>query len=171
MTWNESYTVPYVPTGPWANGGAPGISAQFLDQLEGWVYNTDGPPVASIAGSTSGTANLYQLPWSLLKIVFIDCENFRNGNAGAQTIALPIIFATRIFFIWTGGSPSISLARSGAAQTVQLNSGLGSPGGTVTAGTIIGENAMGHCDYSVDTVWFNGSQAAVASGGIVLVGI
>lgn len=172
MSWLEGYAPPYSITGPFVDNSPPGLAAAFFTKFEGWIANTDAPPATTISGSTSGTASLYQMPWNTLKVAMCICTNFRNGGASNQSITLPIPFSTHVLFLWTSGMANCSLLLSGSVKTVQLNSGLGAPSGTVTPVTAVGQNALGHCDTGFDTLQFNSGQStAFAMGGILLVGL
>ena len=168
MTWNDSYSPPYSLAGPFVSGGVPGIDAPFLNKIEGWVDNTDAPPASVLNGSTSGTATLYQMPWSLLKLVFVNLSNFRNGGGSAQNIAFPLGF-TSVVWVMAGDTNAFSLLASGTAITVRAVTGLASGGNTFTNITVVGAviGQGGACD----TLSFLGGQASAHTGPIVLLGI
>src|SRR5260221_12738078 len=71
----------YVPTGPWTNGGAPGISAAFLGTLESWIQQAEGATGSStINGSTAGTATVYYPFQRPFKLLIVQLVGFCNGG-------------------------------------------------------------------------------------------
>jgi len=163
----------YVPTGPWTNGGAPGISAAFLGTLESWIQQAEGATGSStINGSTAGTATLYQPFQGPFKLVIVQLVGFRNGGAPAQTLALPVPFTISLHG-WNSsvGNASVQLMKAGVAQTVQVFQSASGGAGGVAAATTLLNNWLWHCDTFIDTVSFPGSQALTTSAQLIMIGI
>jgi len=189
--------VTYTSTGPFNPGGAPGISATFLNAIEaflsaGWFDSSitsnhsgvmtslgqivNGPispsasPVTPLSGSTSGTATLYQPFQGTFKLVFVVLANFRNGGGSAQTIALPTPF-TAAFYIASGDINSMQMMSSASAQSINIITALASAGGAASGSTTFGSYSLGACNHAADTLSFNGSNASTHTGVLMIAGI
>ena len=169
MTWNDSYSPPYSLAGPFVSGGVPGVDAPFLNKIEGWVDNTDAPPASVLNGSTSGTATLYQMPWSGIKLAAVYLSNFRNGGGGAQNIAIPIPFIS-VALIASGDVNTFQLLRSGSGITLQVITTLAGAGGTFTNESSMGSASFAQCG-GFDTLSFLGGAASAHYGYIFMLGV
>jgi len=165
---------PYVPRGPFSNGMAPAIDQTWCNGLEAWFTQADATTGSStISGSTSGTAQLIQPLQGYFKVVIVQLVNFRNGGAGAQTLALPVPFTTSLHGWNSGiGGAVPQVMKAGVAQTVQqFLSATGGAAGSVSPQTTLLSNWLWHCDTFIDTVSFPGSQAATTNGQLIMIGI
>jgi hypothetical protein len=125
----------YVPTGPWTNGAAPGISASFLGTLENWIQQTEGDiGGASVSGSTSGTATLYQTLQGTAKYVLIVVSS--NYNSTLKTIALPVAFTTRASVRAYGNNGPMRFLTSGTGQGMFLVNGFNVNGTATTTASV-----------------------------------
>jgi hypothetical protein len=162
----------YTPSGPWNNGGSPPISAAFLGNVENWIQQTEGSTGSIVlSGSTSGTATLYQVLQGPFKLVIVQLNNFRNGSAPAQTLAMPTPF-TATCRGWNSNVNPFQLLKASVAQTVQQLTALnnGADNG-VAPQTTLRANWLWHCDTFIDTISFNGSQGVAVGGQIVMFGV
>ncbi|SRR6266699_610960 len=157
----------YTPTGPFNPGGAPGMSAAYGNNLENWIKGIDNLTPITLNGSTSGTAKLYQFlqgnstnGWKFTLVLF---SNFRNGGGSLQTIALPQAYSTGCQW-GTGNSPPGSLTSSGAAQSLNIITGLSAGGGSITVQTQWVSYAFGESMAAWDTLSFNSGQATARTG-------
>ncbi len=116
---------PYSPTGPFTNGGAPGISAAFLNEEERILklinalacdanVSSDLAGNASLAsllltgnvqtinGTSGGTVTLYQpMTGSGLKIVIASFNNYNNTTTTRQQFTFTNAFTSGAFY-WVG---------------------------------------------------------------------
>lgn len=167
-------TGPYIVTGPFVDNSAPGIAHGFLNNLEGWIEQAEGATGSvSVAGSTTGTATLYQILQGTIKIAIIVLSNFKNGAAGDKNLALPTPFVSHCLF-WSGDSGPFDLKSSGTSQTIWTQTSFaasaGNAGGNGSA-TNTNSNCNGHCDSAFDTVGLWGNQISTYGGTILLVGV
>src|SRR5260221_2817986 len=158
----------YVPTGPWTNGRASGISAALLETLESWIQQAEGATGSSaINGSTSGTATLYQVFQGVFKIVLVQTVNFRNGGGSAQTLAIPTPFTSLVVLGKNSNINPFQVLKSGTAQTVNqlitLNSGASNG---VFEYTTLQANWKWHLDTGPDAISFNSSPARAVGGNV-----
>src|SRR5258708_14916472 len=117
----------YVPTGPWANGGAPGVSASFLGTLENWLQQTEGAiGSSSVSGSTSGTATLYQVLQGTVKKVLILVS--ASYNSTVKTITLPVAFVTDAELRAYRNVGPLRFLTSGSSQNIVLPTGFNASG-------------------------------------------
>lgn len=130
------------------------------------------PNIASVVlnGSTSGTATLWQFFQGTFKLVVLKLDNFRNGSAPAQTLALPTPFTTAYFFYVGNVSPFTSLS-SGVAQNVGIVTTLNAAGGSATVQTTTNKYSFGDNTNPCDTINFLGGQAGTYSGFALFIGI
>jgi hypothetical protein len=165
---------PYSARGPFVNGGPPALDQVFFNGLEGWLTQADATTGSStISGSTSGTAQLIQPFQGYFKVVVVQLVNFRNGGAGAQTLALPVPFTISLHGWNSGiGGAVPQLMKAGVAQTVQeFLSAAGGAAGGVSPQTTLLSNWLWHCDTFIDTVSFPGSNANTTNGQLIMIGI
>lgn len=106
----------------------------------------------SVAGSTSGTAVLYQLIKGSVKLVFVSLNNYAST---AKTIALPAPFTNKCFMVVGGvgttGDGGIQVLSNGAAGTVLLITTLAAAGGSTTGQTTVFQNSIGLFNSAWDT--------------------
>lgn len=164
------YTPPYTPTGPFNTGGAPGINAPFLTELEGWVANFDAPTPVILNGATSGTATLYQNMTGTVKLVIVVCSSFRNGGGSNQNLAIPVPF-TQGFQVQSGDIPAISFVQSSSVKNFTVITGLASGGGSNSTVSVLGSWSFGESLSAIDTIQFNSGGASNHSGLIIMKGI
>jgi len=163
----------YTPTGPFGNNVPPGLSNTFFNNLESWIQQAEADIGSSaISGSTSGTATLYQVFQGVFKLVIVQLNNFRNGSAPAQNIAIPVPFTTTCRG-WNSSIGPVQLLKASSAQTVQQLIGFNTGADNSVSGqTTLHANWLWHCDSGPDTISFTGSQPAPAWGGqLVIIGI
>lgn len=188
----------YVQFGPWDDGGAPGISAEFLNPLETFllslnsasydshisangsgVMTTTGqivngaiqnnPTGVVLNGGAAGTATLWQDCTGAIKRVLIYESGFKTG-ASNQTIALPVAF-TKGCFIRTGFINKIQLMAGGAAQTIAIITSLSATGyGSTTGETTMTGYGFGECRAAFDTIQFPSGDSGAATAFVELVG-
>lgn len=141
----------YTPTGPWTNGGAPGISAAFLGNVETWIGQVDNTTTVVATGSVSGTATLYQFLQGVVKGAVVVFSNYKS--AAAQTLALPVAFSTASYW-WTTDfqSGKIEALLSGAAQTFSVITAFGLSGGTESPQAFLDSFSQGQCRAGFDTI-------------------
>ncbi len=123
----------------------------------------------TLNGSTSGTAKLYQWMRGTCKITWIDLNNFRNGNAGVQNIALPVAYTGRSLFR-TGNTSPLNALSSGVAQSFGIITGLAAAGGSVTVQTQLNKFSIADQINAFDTISFLGSQASAFTGLVIIEG-
>lgn len=189
MTYNT-----YTKTGPFTNGGAPGISAAFLNALEdfafaGWfdsliTSNGSGRISASglsitstnTVGTTNGSANFCQFLQGTIKGCFVHFASYRNATATEQKITLPVAFTA--YGVWlAGGIPgNVTIHNGGSQVTNQINvvttiaSSGGSAGG-VTLGSNFRGFAYGEIAAGFDQIGLGVSQGSNSVGGLLIVGV
>lgn len=165
---------PYAPTGPWTNGGAPGISASFLGNLENWIKQVDSNSsiLVTVAGTTSGTANLYQILQGTVKAFLLQYVGYRNSSATEQRLTLPTPFTTRCLFI-AGHSTNASVWNGGSQVASQLADvdGLSASGGTSAGYTNFHPMDFGEITTAFDQLGLGVSQASTFTGLIFGIGI
>ncbi|SRR5579885_1268950 len=175
MTTPNGYYGGYVLTGPFTNGSAPGISANFLNNIEDWMATVDGDiaNAPSLSGSTSGVALLYQFFSGVHKVIYIYLNGFRNGGASAQNITFPQAFTSSLL-IRVSDTNTFSLLSSGVAQNIGIINGFpssGTSGGTYFTATTCPGCLTGFCNHAIDTISFIGGAASAHTGLIILEGI
>lgn len=174
--YNPVYVPPFLPTGnPWANGGAPGISATALDQIEGWMYMVDNPPDVTLNGTTAGTAHLWEMVFHNRKEVLIFFAGYENSTSTRQSIVLPTPFSTIAMARATGiGSPDskgVYFYLSGTAQNVTVPSSLSGGGhSTITGGPLASWTPIAGIASGFDTIEIDGNYTGPANGIVHLVG-
>jgi hypothetical protein len=165
---------PYVPTGIFTNGGAPGISSSFLNGLESWIKQVDSNAsiLVTVNGTTSGSANLYQILQGTVKAFLLQFVGYRNASATEQRLTLPTPFTTRCLFIaghvtnasvWNGGSQV-------AGQLADVD-GLSASGGTSGGYTAFHPMDFGEITSAFDQLGLGISQASTFTGLIFGIGI
>lgn len=160
----------YTVTGPFTNGGAPGISATFLNNVENWIESVDNPAGTVLNGSTSGTATLYQVLNGTSKYIIVNLNNFRNGGGSTQTIALPVPF-TAVVSVRSTDAPAFQLLHTAAAITLFIITALAVGGGTVNGtGNVMGAYSFAQ-GGACETLSFNSGQVTPHTGLIILEGI
>lgn len=183
----------YTPHGPFSNGSAPGLDASLFNDIEGVLtaLNTaatdsnissvsgvmtllgliangaiqPNPTSTVLNGATSGTSTLWQPFTGTFKLVFIYQNSFRNGSGSAQTMALPVAFASQAY-IATGSCNLFTILLGGATQNMQQIQTLGSVTsvGSLGTGTFATAGAF-------DTISFSGNQSTAHIGTIIMLGV
>lgn len=144
-------------------------NGSFTTDGGGNLVNT--PSSTVLNGSTSGTATLYMEMRGTVKRLFLFLNNFRNGGASAQTIALPTTFGA-FGYCRTTSFPAAQLLKTGAPVTVNVITTLAVGGGTSTGATVFGGYSF--FDFQAngfDTVSFNSGQATAHTGGLIIEGV
>lgn len=143
-----------------AGDGTVAFPQALLPNLAGTVLN----------GSTSGTATLYQWLRGTIKVTWVVLNNFRNGNAGAQNIALPVAYSS--MQLWrTGNVSPLNGLHSSVAQNFGIITGLAAAGGSVTVQTQLNKFSIADQINPIDTISFLGSQASAYNGLLIIEGI
>lgn len=135
------------------------------------------PKVATLNGSTSGTYTIYEFcagPGATdLKFCVCVSNNFRNGGASVQSLALPVAFQS-FARMWFGDHSVGTLTKAGVAQgvgTITSMPATNASGGTVSVGTVIAAYVLDDIGAGFDTVTFNSGQASAHTGVDVFIGI
>lgn len=161
----------YIQTGPFTDGSAPGISANFLNNVETWIEAIDNSSPHQLIGATSGTVTLYQvMSGNIFKKVAIVLNNFWNNGGSTQTIAIPTPFTTGCH-VRTGILNQMELRVGNTAQSLYVLTALGTGGGTVATQTNIASFSFGYCMAAIDTLGFRSGGSAAQSTLIMLEGI
>lgn len=128
------------------------------------------PGSITINGSTSGTAQLWQLWRGNFKYIICFLNNFRNGGGSTQTITFPVAF---LFagYCRTTSFPAAQLLSGGVAQTVNVITALAVGGGTPTGATVFGGYSFFDFQHAMDTLSFNSGQATPHTGFLIIEGI
>lgn len=164
------YTPPYTPTGPFVTGGAPGINAPFLSEIEGWVANFDQPTPVVLNGATAGTATLYQNMTGTFKSLIVVLAGFQNNGGGTQTLGIPTPFTTGAF-VQSSDVNTFGLGSSGALQALEVVTALASGGGSASSVTVIGSYSFASCASAFDSIKFSTGAASAHTGLILIRGI
>lgn len=143
----------YTVTGPFVNGGSPGISAQFLNNVENWIEQVDNTTSVSATGSVSGTVTLYEYLQGVVKAVVVHWANYKS--AAAQTLALPSAF-TAGALVWTGETQgqTLEFLSSGSAQTMSAFNTMNSSGGTENPATTLFSLSFAQVRTGFDSIRF-----------------
>lgn len=189
--------ITYTSTGPFVNGGAPGISASFLNALEnfcsaGWfdsqiTSNHSGVLTAlglvtgsgllslashaqSVNGSTSGTLTINEyMTGSGLKIVTCYFNSYKNAGA-AQSITLNTAFSVGCIALNLGGN-GLNLLVGSTSQNISALTSLGSSssGSSATVTNLL-DWSIGVCMAAVTGVKEPGSNSSTATGLFAILG-
>lgn len=133
-------------------------------------------PAIVVNGSTSGTVTLYQDFQGNTKRVIAFLNNYRNGAAGTQTIALPRSFANGALIRtgFTGGTSdntTFSLLSLGTPISVRLLTALAAAGGSTSTVTLIPGFSFCEAQSAFDTISFAGSGGNPHTGFLMIDGI
>lgn len=186
----------YTKTGPFVNNSAPGISANFLNNVENELVainsaatdshitadgtglltalglNVNCTPVI-MNGSTSGNVALRQpCRGPNFKLVIMHFNSFRNNGGKTQGIVLPTAFLDRSVVL-CGDLPStgISFQKSGVSNSVAIKNTINaSSGGTVTNATLLHGNSWGEILGGWDTMIVPTGGSIAVSGVMFIVG-
>jgi len=163
----------YTATGPFVNGGAPGLAAAFFNNLENWIQQTEGDTGAStVSGSTSGTVTLYQALQGPVKYVLIVLSG--SYNSTLKTIALPVAFTTRAGVRAYNNNGPMRFLTSGSPQGMFLVNGFNANGTATNTASVTSLPAnmgggSGSINGAFDTVEFS-ATGAVGPAVIILEG-
>jgi|SRR6266487_5251618 len=162
----------YTVTGPFTNGGAPGINQTFLNNMENFIQQLEGDAGSVVLnGGTSGTATLYQVVQGTFKYTLIVLNNFRTAGA-AQQITLPTAY-TFGAYIRTSEGESMSVRSGGSDQTVRVMTGfpgaVGNIGVTGTGAVFSGWNFV-HVVTGFNQYNFGASWGAARTGFVIIEG-
>lgn len=156
----------------------PGGNRQISASLTGYFREFDAsgnmdvdlePGSTIINGSTSGTAQLWQIFRGNFKYVLCLLNNFRNGGGSTQTITFPVAFATKAY-CRTSDFPAAQLLKAGVAQSVNVITGLAVGGGSITAATVFGAYSFFDAPALIDTLSFNSGQVTPHTGLLIIEG-
>lgn len=152
----------YTKTGPFVNGGAPGISATFLNNVENWIEQVDNTTVVTVSGSVSGSASLYQFLQGTVKAALVTWNNYKSS--GAQNLALPLAFTSQSLW-WVGDLQGGTIAGtlSGTSQTFSVMTALALGGGSESAQAYLNNFSLGMLRSGFDTVKLTVSTNAASS--------
>lgn len=132
-------------------------------------FSISGKHPATLAGGTSGNADMYELFTGAVKVIIVLLNNFRTG-ASNQSIVFPTTFTNRATII-ARDSEAFQLMLTGVAQANRQITAFGaaaSTAGTTIANTVMtGENWF-WLNTGFDTLQFNSGWTA-AHGGIYLI--
>ena len=168
---------PYVPTGPWTNGAAPGISAAFLGNLEAYIAWAEGDASSqvTVTGTTAGSATCYQFLQGGLKGLFLYFAGYRNSTATEQLLALPVGFTTYAGWIAFGPIPQTHIYVGSTQQNgkIEVVTGFPVPPG---AGAVTGSQSQmsgfqfGDLNSAFDHIGLGVSMGQAQSGGLLMIG-
>ncbi len=131
--------------------------------------NVDPPAPPVLNGSTSGTLTIYEVfRGANFKIVRAAFNNFRNGGASTQQLALPTAFVSGVMF-WSGDIPGVNFMSGGIVHNSQTLTALAAGGGTTAANSIFANDSFGRTDLC-DTIRVTASNASAHTGDIFMVG-
>jgi hypothetical protein len=188
----------YTPT-TFNNGGAPGISASYLNGVENMLASinsaaTDGSISAngsgiltllglvnndagqSIVGTTSGTATLYQFLRGNVKAFFLYFTGYRNSTSTEQKITLPQAFAHYAHYYAAGGIPQMHFYNGGSQVNGKISTITNFPSppgpGNSTSG-LNAINGLGYGDVSnaFDAIGLGVSLPQSYTTGLFVIGI
>ena len=183
----------YTPTGPFVNGGAPGISAPFLNNMENYLQllrtadvnitangaglltalalaiNT--PPV-TITGNTAGTATLYQVLQGTVKLAVLSMNGYRNNTGTEQVIYFPVPYSNKAVVI-TGATQSLHSYYGGNQQnnTIRCFTGLVAGGGSSSIQSNINQYSIGIFTNNFDAIGLGTSQSTTYNDIMVIIGL
>lgn len=123
----------YPLTGPFTDGGAPGISSAFLNNVESWIKTIDNPTPVQSNGS-SGNIKIYQFMQGVIKSCFVFWAGYRSTTA--QTLVIPSPFlAGCMFWVAESQAGTLLFKSGGTTVTCSVMNTLSSSGGTENAAT------------------------------------
>lgn len=187
----------YIKTGPFANGGAPGINGAFLNSIENFLVLVNSaaidsnitsngagiesmiaanlnPTAITTNGATSGAMSLYQPLRGTLKVAIIVLAGFRNGSGPAQTLVLPTPFTGRSKY-WVGDMPTqrAQVLLTSVAQSIAVITtiaGSGGTDGTATVFTGIPGRSSGEILAGWDTFSIPSGDAGTTTSVMLVIG-
>jgi hypothetical protein len=131
-------------------------------------------PVQSIAGTTAGTARLYQTAIGPFNFMLLHFDGYRNASATEQFLGVPQATGQRTLAV-SGNGKITSIWRASSQLTAQMNvvTTLASTGGTVTnVDTIPGKSFGEIIDSSgFDQFGLGTNQASAATAIYFFVGL
>lgn len=188
----------YTPVGPFTDGGAPGVSAEFLNPLETFLTSINsaaydplisanagietvvglitGAGLASLAskmtgvsGSASGSMTVYETFAGSFKVVLVIFSNFKN-TGGAVSVTLTTAFNGPAFFL-NGGGPTVNLMNSGSPLSEQIITALSTSGGTTTPHTGFASGCLGWTTSPFTAIQEPGGDSSTSTGIVVIIGV
>src|SRR6266487_6191239 len=163
----------YTVTGPFTNGGAPGINQTFLNNMENFIQQLEGDAGSVVLnGGTSGTATCYQVVQGTFKYTLIVLNNFKTAGV-AQQITLPTAY-TYGASIRTTDTETMSVRSGGSDQPTSIvkafPASAGAAGQIFTGAAVF--NGWNFCDLHTgfNQVNFGASWSAAHGGFIVIEG-
>jgi hypothetical protein len=164
----------YVPTGPFTNGGAPGLSASLFNNLENWIKQVDSNSsiLVTVNGTTSGSANLYQILQGTVKAFLLQFVGYRNSSATEQRLTLPTPFTTRCLFL-VGHAPNASVWNAGSQVAGQMGDvdSLSASGGASGGYTNFHPMDFGEVTSAFDQLGLGISQVSTFTGLLLGIGV
>lgn len=187
----------YTPYGPWTDGGAPGVSAEFLNPLETFLQSVNSAATDSnisaasgimtvlgmvnnvaavtITGTTGGSASLYQFLRGNVKACILYLNNYQNNSATEQVISLPQAYTAKAF-IFTGnlgGGMQLRPYTGGTApiSQVRVTTSLAATGGNALVQNTIYANSIGRFTSGFDAIGLGTSETATTADIVFIVGI
>lgn len=132
------------------------------------------PTAVSIAGTTAGSATLYQWLQGTVKAFLLYFNGYRNASLTEQTLSLPTAFTTGAIW-WAGASKSVRPYASGSPLSSKVNviSTLsnGTGAGTSTNGNSTQGYSNGDLLTAFDAVGLGTNEASTSTGFVVMIGI
>ena len=125
----------YTPTGPWSNGGAPGISAAFLTSLEAFLVALNSATYdASISADGSGNLSVVGLVLSTGHIVMPNTLALQiKDSGGTAHDVLYVNSSNQLCIQMANSSADILLKDASGGNLVRIN---GTSGNMRVKGTI-----------------------------------
>jgi hypothetical protein len=163
----------YTSTGPFNNGASPGISANFLNNIENWINQVEGDINSVVlSGGSAGTATCYQVLQGTFKYTLITLSGFKTGGS-AQQITLPVAYTFGAYIRTTEGE-AMSVRSGGTDQTTRTMTGF--PSGAGNAGVSVSSTVFNgwsfvHTVSGFNQFNFGASWTATRSGFILIEGV
>lgn len=185
----------YTKTGPFVNGSAPGISANFLNNVETVLLavnsaatdnkiTSDGTGLLTALGlninaaatvqngATAGNVTLYQpFRGTHFKMIVARFTGFRNNGGHTQGVILPLAFTDRSK-VWVGDLPStgVQFQKSGVTQSIAIATSAVATGNTSSNVTTLFRHSTGEILGGWDTMIIPTGASGVTDSVLICIG-